>query len=1063
MMGWKSLLRLSFAMTPFYSDSGSAQTLITSDDFENTFTLFTHTGPGNFYSGLSASYYSPANSPFAASGTYAYGFSGDIDTLTSASINTSAFTSVQLSIRLASFSTSFNTGADLSDYVTVEVSPDDGLHYYPTAQVTGNLNAWWSYAGGVANASTPYDGDPSPVTFSPAGGGNRTSDGYSTITITGLPESLKLRVRILLHNDGSYFGELWVIDQFRIQGNPVTGPLLTVYPLALNSFYALVGSPSPEQVYQVSGSNLANDIAVAAPAGYSISGTSGSGFGSSINLSPSGGIVTPTNIFVRLDGIATGAFNSTVTHTSAGATARTVTVRGNTLVNEPTIPGTVSISSITSSSMNVQFGGGNGEGRLVVLRQGSPVSAQPVDAMDYTGNLVFGSGSPLAAGEYVVYKGSGSTVTVTGLVANRPYYISVFEYNDGGAVEARNYQSTAGTGNATTLPVEQGLNVTASDSIFTIDFDNTVDRVNVGAFDGTTISASPSAGQLNSYAWSYSLATYDGTTAFGGEDNSGGGVSTGNVSSPGFYAFETSSGNRSLGLQLTNIATSRSLTLRVLNSTGTTITSLAISFKMYVLNNSDGATDVGFAVSSNNQDYYTKVNDTTVIVSETSPGWKSYLRTIRVTDLSVINGDALYLRWYGYSYNSQPQADEIGIDDIAVVANPVNAAPRISGNFENMNIRGPVKLSGTTTVSGDVLLVQDQLQLGNVDLTVSGNVESVSGGYINTNGNGKLIITNVTTDRAFPVGNSSYNPLTITNGSGLTWSVNLNDGINTTPTPYYVNRAVSRTWKITPSINPTPAGATLIFGYNDGDPGQVGSNFNTNEAVQVWHYEGTGWLLASGTLTPTGTAGGQRTVSLTNWMQYSLFAISNVSGPLPVHFSSVRASKINNTIRVSWENLSEENIAYYNVEKSVDGTSFAPVAKILPTANNGGSAKYDWSDLVPETARNYYRIVAVELSGNKEYSVVVMVKPGQPDPGIAIYPNPVPGSRITLQVSDIASGRYQLRMFSSVGQLALSQSIVHPGGSQAVPVDLGSSIKSGTYLIILSGNNLSINTLMIRQ
>lgn len=75
----------------------------------------------------------------------------------------------------------------------------------------------------------------------------------------------------------------------------------------LNAFTACAGTASAEQSFSVSGSNLTNNLTVTAPAGFEVSTTSGSGFGSSITpLVPSGGTVDPTTIFVRMAATATG-------------------------------------------------------------------------------------------------------------------------------------------------------------------------------------------------------------------------------------------------------------------------------------------------------------------------------------------------------------------------------------------------------------------------------------------------------------------------------------------------------------------------------------------------------------------------------------------------------------------------------------------------------------------------------------------------------------------------------------------------------------------------------------
>jgi len=194
------------------------QTIIASEGLNNTSTLFTVSG-GAYFTGNSAASGTdaPSTSPFAVEGTHSYGVTNGSATLTSSNINTSSYSGISMNMRLASFSIGSSTnGADPLDLVTVEVSPDGGTNYYSTVRVGGTANATWSYSAGTGNASTVYDGNITPVDFYPAAGGARTTDGYSTITVTGLPAVSALRVKITMINNA--IAETWVLDNFRLTG-----------------------------------------------------------------------------------------------------------------------------------------------------------------------------------------------------------------------------------------------------------------------------------------------------------------------------------------------------------------------------------------------------------------------------------------------------------------------------------------------------------------------------------------------------------------------------------------------------------------------------------------------------------------------------------------------------------------------------------------------------------------------------------------------------------------------------------------------------------------------------
>jgi phosphodiesterase/alkaline phosphatase D-like protein len=104
-------------------------------------------------------------------------------------------------------------------------------------------------------------------------------------------------------------------------------------------------------------------------------------------------------------------------------------------------------SGMTTNSMTVGWTRGNGSNVMVLARQGSAVNSNPVNGTGYTANAQFGSGTQIGTGNYVVYNGTGNTLTVTGLNSGTAYYFAVYEYNS----PSNCYLTPALTGNASTL------------------------------------------------------------------------------------------------------------------------------------------------------------------------------------------------------------------------------------------------------------------------------------------------------------------------------------------------------------------------------------------------------------------------------------------------------------------------------------------------------------------------------------------------------------------------------------------------------------------------------------
>ncbi|TXI85201.1 MAG: hypothetical protein E6Q37_06890, partial [Crocinitomicaceae bacterium] len=282
---------------------------IASDGLNNSTTLFTLTS-GAYFSGNSATGDRPASVAQAFEGSHARGINNGTATLLSSDINTSGYTGIQLGFRLASHSVgSTGNGADAGDIVTVEVSPDGGTNYYSTIRVLGNGNAYWNYtATGIA--TTAYDGNATSVDFSPAAGGLRTTDGLSTVTVTGLPAVSNLRVRITMLNNAAQ--EKWLIDDFRVTGtlatpcsgppvpgntNAATNPVVVGSPTALSLTGTLTGSGLTYQWQQsADGSTGWTDISGANSATYTASPTAKTWYRCTVTCSGSSASSTPVEV-----------------------------------------------------------------------------------------------------------------------------------------------------------------------------------------------------------------------------------------------------------------------------------------------------------------------------------------------------------------------------------------------------------------------------------------------------------------------------------------------------------------------------------------------------------------------------------------------------------------------------------------------------------------------------------------------------------------------------------------------------------------------------------------------
>jgi len=78
-------------------------------------------------------------------------------------------------------------------------------------------------------------------------------------------------------------------------------------------------------------------------------------------------------------------------------------------------------------------------GYLVVAKSGSAVTTTPTDGVNASADNFFSGGTNLGSSEYVVYKSTGTSVSVTGLTSGTTYHFKVFSYTQGTPAYSANF------------------------------------------------------------------------------------------------------------------------------------------------------------------------------------------------------------------------------------------------------------------------------------------------------------------------------------------------------------------------------------------------------------------------------------------------------------------------------------------------------------------------------------------------------------------------------------------------------------------------------------------------
>jgi hypothetical protein len=186
-----------------------------------------------------------------------------------------------------------------------------------------------------------------------------------------------------------------------------------------------------------------------------------------------------------------------------------------------------------------------------------------------------------------------------------------------------------------------------------------------------------------------------------------------------------------------------------------------------------------------------------------------------------------------------------------------------------------ISLTGDMSVVHSLILTGGNIVLGNSNLTLNGSIQGSTGSHVVTNGNGGLISTQIgSASVTIPIGpdNAHYNPVVISNGQGIDYTVKVATGI--LPAIPNSGRAINRTWTITPASAPA-ANVNILLQYANGDQN---SNCSPSLVMETGVYNGSSWNVVSPLtgVTPSGFATAYQVGYATT--QFGPTVVANIGG-----------------------------------------------------------------------------------------------------------------------------------------------------------------------------------------
>ena len=243
---------------------------------------------------------------------------------------------------------------------------------------------------------------------------------------------------------------------------------------------------------------------------------------------------------------------------------------------------------------------------------------------------------------------------------------------------------------------------------------------------------------------------------------------------------------------------------------------------------------------------------------------------------------------------------------------------------------------------------------------------------------------------------------------------------------------MSKTWFYQTPVGTTPApGIDLQWNASDELSGFNRGACQVNEFVS-----GTGWS----PYTAIGAASG------TNPYTYSMpsyeppdgilaIASTNLATLLPLKFTAIDAERIRDAAEVSWSIADAYNVDYFEVERSVDGSSFESIGK---AGYEAFKEQYVYKDPMPYDGVQFYRIKAVDLDGSYRYSDIAFL-PAASVSSLRVWKSAPHRIRVQSYSPDQAQA---VEIYNMLGQLIVRK-VLNPGDTEISLPELS----RGMYLV----------------
>jgi len=178
---------------------------------------------------------------------------------------------------------------------------------------------------------------------------------------------------------------------------------------------------------------------------------------------------------------------------------------------------------------------------------------------------------------------------------------------------------------------------------------------------------------------------------------------------------------------------------------------------------------------------------------------------------------------------------------------------------------------------------------------------------------------------------------------------------------------------------------------------------------------------------------------------YGIRAINALVLSATLKYFTVWKNKEENIIQ--WISLNEEGNAFFEVQRSIDGSYFTTIDRVDGQVNSTAEKSYQLTDASPPSLC-YYRLKLVDINGKSTYSKVIRID-RKSDAGSKIKFNNIVTNQLSIQADDLKQEKVSIKIIDASGREVYQQSTRITNGGNSININT-SGLSGGLHYLIFS-------------